>query len=187
MTHLALVRHGETDWNSEGRYQGQSDIPLNAKGMAQAEALARRLRGEKFDAIYTSDLARAAQTAEALAVETGTPVHLDPRLREIDQGEWEGLLLTEIEARNAEAFRLRRLDPLAAHPPGGETVGQVRERVLEVIHEIQQTYPSGRVAIVSHGLAIALVKVHLAHLPVESVWDHIPPNASIERFDVEEG
>jgi probable phosphoglycerate mutase len=187
MTHLVLIRHGETDWNAEGRYQGQSDVPLNAKGLAQAEALAQRLRGERFEAIYTSDLARAAQTAEALAATTGAPIHRDPRLKEIDQGEWEGLLLAEIETRYAEAFQRRRLDPLSTHPPGGETVGQVRERVLEAIREISRGYPDGSVAIVSHGLAIALVKVHLAHLPVESVWDHIPPNASVERLEVEEG
>lgn len=187
MTRLALVRHGETDWNAEGRYQGQSDVALNANGLAQAEDLAQRLRGQKFEAIYTSDLARAEQTAEALAAATDAPLRRDPRLREINQGEWEGLLLPEIEARYAEAFRLRRLDPLATRPPGGETVGQVRERVLEVIREIRHTHPGGSVAVVSHGLAIALVKVHLAKLPVESVWDHIPPNASVEWFDVEEG
>jgi probable phosphoglycerate mutase len=175
MTRLVLVRHGETDWNAEGRYQGQSDVPLNATGMAQAKALALRLSGERLDAIYTSDLARAAQTAEALAAETGAPIHREPRLREIDQGEWEGLLLTEIQARYAEEFRRRRLDPLGTRPPGGETVGQVRE------------YPSGTVAVVSHGLALALVKVHLAHLPVQEVWDHIPPNVSVESFDLEEG
>lgn len=187
MTHLVLVRHGETDWNAEGRYQGQSNVPLNANGLAQAEALAQSLRGERFDAIYTSDLARAAQTAEVLAAMTGAPIHRDPRLREIDQGEWEGLLLAEIEARYAEAFQRRRHDPLSTHPPGGETVGQVRRRVLEAIREICRIHPAGNVAIVSHGLAIALVKVYLAHLPIESVWDHIPLNASIERFDVEEG
>jgi alpha-ribazole phosphatase len=187
MTRLVLVRHGETDWNAEGRYQGQSDVPLNATGMAQAKALALRLSGERLDAIYTSDLARAAQTAEALAAETGAPIHREPRLREIDQGEWEGLLLTEIQARYAEEFRRRRLDPLGTRPPGGETVGQVRERVLEVIHEIHRDYPSGTVAVVSHGLALALVKVHLAHLPVQEVWDHIPPNVSVESFDLEEG
>jgi alpha-ribazole phosphatase len=187
MTRLIIVRHGETDWNTEGRYQGQSDVPLNANGLAQAEALAGQLRGESYTAIYSSDLARASQTAEALAAESGVPVHYDPRLREIDQGEWEGLLLPEIEARYAEAFKRRRLDPLTARPPGGESVGQVRQRVLEVIDEIRREYPNDTVVIVSHGLAIALIKVHLARLPVESVWDHIPPNASAEEFNMEDG
>jgi broad specificity phosphatase PhoE len=149
--------------------------------------LARSLRGEVLEAIYSSDLARATQTAGALAATTGAPIHLDRRLREIDQGEWEGLLFTEIELRYPEIFQRRRLDPLAVHPPGGESVDQVRRRVLEVIHEIIRIYPTGRVAVVSHGLALALAKVHLARLPLESVWDHVPPNASVERFDVEEG
>lgn len=185
MTRVVLVRHGETDWNAEGRYQGQSNVALNATGMAQARDVARRLRTERLDAIYTSDLTRAVQTAEAVAGETGAPIHFDVRLREIDQGEWEGLLLAEIEARYAEAFRRRRLDPLGTRPPGGESVGEVRQRVLEALREIHRVHPNGTVAVVSHGLAIALIKVHLARLPVERVWDHIPPNASIEVFDVE--
>jgi len=185
MTRLTLVRHGETDWNAQGRYQGQSDVPLNARGLAQTQALAQRLRGTGFDAIYSSDLARAVQTAEGLAAVTGAPLYLDRRLREIDQGEWEGLLLPEIEMRYTEAFRRRRLDPLGTCPPGGESVGQVRERVLEVVREIRETFPDGDVMIVSHGLAIALIKVHLAALSVETVWDHIPPNASVEEFTVE--
>jgi alpha-ribazole phosphatase len=186
MTRLILVRHGETDWNVEGRYQGQSDVPLNANGLAQAEALAGQLRGESFAAIYSSDLARASQTAEVLAGGSGATVHYDPRLREIDQGEWEGLLLKEIETRYAEAFERRRSDPLSTRPPGGESVGQVRRRVLEVIDEIRRGFPKETIVIVSHGLAIALIKVYLAGLPVESVWDHIPANASLERFDLED-
>jgi probable phosphoglycerate mutase len=187
MTRLILVRHGETDWNTEGRYQGQSNVPLNANGLAQAEALAQQLGGESFAAIYSSDLARASQTAEALAAESGVTVHYDPRLREIDQGEWEGLLVAEIQSRYAEAFERRRFDPLSTRPPGGESVGQVRQRVIEVLDEIRRKYPNATIAIVSHGLAIALMKVYLADLPVESVWDHIPPNASAEEFNLEDG
>lgn len=96
MTRLILVRHGETDWNVEGRYQGHSDVPLNARGRAQAARLAEALRGSDIRAIYSSDLARARETAEALAHATRLAVQHDPRLREIDQGDWEGMLFLEI-------------------------------------------------------------------------------------------
>jgi alpha-ribazole phosphatase len=178
MTELILVRHGETDWNTQGRYQGQSDVPLNEAGRVQADRLAASLQGQAIAAIYSSDLRRARETAEALARSSGAPLHFDPRLREIDQGEWEGMLFDEIQRRYAESFQRRRRDPLRVAPPGGETVGQVRERVLEAVQDIRRRHPGGRVAIISHGLALALVKVHFEGLPIERVWDHIPDNAA---------
>jgi alpha-ribazole phosphatase len=185
MTDLILIRHGETDWNIEGRYQGQSDVPLNSTGIKQAQDLAQQLRHEPLDAIYSSDLARAKGTAEILSRINGAPLFLDPRLREIDQGEWEGMLFQDIRSRFTEAFEERLRDPLQVAPPGGETVGQVRQRVLEAVDEIVDHYPRGLVAIVSHGLALAIVRVHYNKQAIETVWDHIPDNANPERIHVE--
>ena len=185
MTELILIRHGETDWNVEGRYTGQSDVPLNANGLAQARQVAKRLRGQLLEAIYSSDLLRARQTAEAIAQATGAPLILDPRLREIHQGEWEGLHFDEIRARYAEAFQRRQQDPLNVAPPGGETVGQVRARVLAALEDILRRHPRSRVAIVSHGLALALIKQHLQDLPIQQVWDLIPDNAEPETLPAE--
>ncbi len=185
MTDLILIRHGETDWNIEGRYQGQSDVSLNSEGLKQAEELAQQFQHEALDAIYSSDLIRAHQTAEILSRINGAPLFLDPRLREIDQGEWEGMLFQDIRSRYTEAFEERLRDPLQVAPPGGETVGQVRDRVLEAINDIIVRYPHGLVAIVSHGLSLAIIKVHFNKLAIESVWDYIPDNASPERINVE--
>jgi len=185
MTELILIRHGETDWNNEGRYQGQSDVPLNATGQKQAEDLAQKLRQETLDAIFSSDLARAQQTAQVLSDMNGASLFLDSRLREIDQGEWEGMLFDDIRRRYKKAFEKRLRDPLQVAPPGGETVGQVRERVLEAIKEIINRYPHGLVAVVSHGLSLAVVKVHFNNLAIDTVWDHIPQNATPERIIVE--
>lgn len=185
MTELLLIRHGETDWNVEGRYQGQSDVPLNDRGHAQAVKLAGELKDAQVDAIYSSDLARAQGTAEVLAEVANAPLVLDPRLREIHQGLWEGMLFQDIQQKYAEAFELRKQDPLKVAPPEGETVGQLRSRVLAALRDILQAHPDGRVAVVSHGLSLALIGVELKGIPIEQVWDHIPPNAQPEVISAE--
>src|SRR5215211_8136133 len=99
VTAILLARHGETDWNREGRFQGWADPPLNDAGRAQAQALAERLREMPFDAVYASDLRRAFETAEIVAASHGVPVTPDPGLREVDIGSWSGLTRAEIEER----------------------------------------------------------------------------------------
>jgi broad specificity phosphatase PhoE len=147
--------------------------------------LALQIKHDALDAIFSSDLTRAQQTAQILSRTNGAPLFLDPRLREIDQGEWEGLLFEDIRARYTAAFEERLRDPLTVAPPGGETVGQVRQRVLEAIHEIIARYPHGHIAIISHGLSLAIVIVHFNNLDIQKVWDHIPENATPERIMVE--
>ena len=185
MTRLVLIRHGETDWNREGRYQGHTDVPLNARGRAQAEELAESLRGHKLDAIYTSDLQRARQTAEILAAATGAPMIVDRRLREIDLGKWEGQLFTDIRESHADLLARRRVDPMDTPSPGGEGIRQVMARVVPLIDEIVRRHPDGRVALMSHGAALAAIKVHVLGLPVETVWDHVPKNAAAEEVVME--
>lgn len=187
MTEVYLIRHGETDWNVEGRYTGHSDIPLNARGLEQAHELAKSLQPVRFEAIYSSDLARALKTAQLISMETGAPLTIDTRLREIDQGDWEGMHFEEIRDRFAQKLRQRRKRPLDIAAPGGETVRQVRQRVLAALGDILRQHPQGRIAIVSHGLTLALIKVHYTDLAIEAIWDNIPPNTTPERIDVEPG
>jgi broad specificity phosphatase PhoE len=177
LTHLILIRHGETQWNRTGRYQGHSDIPLNENGREQARHLAERLRTEPPQGIYASDLLRARETAEILGKATGAPVRLDPRLREVHQGLWEGRSLEEILATDGARWHARREDPLHVGPPQGESLTELRARLLEAVAEVRRSYPHGRVALVSHGLALATLKVHFLHLPIGEVWDHIPAHA----------
>jgi alpha-ribazole phosphatase len=185
MTKLILIRHGETNWNVEGRYTGQTDIPLNSHGIKQAHILTKRLSSQNIDAIYSSDLRRALQTAEILAEACGAPLFADARLREINQGQWEGMHFEEIRARFAKAWRRRKDNPLEVAPPGGETVRQVRARVLHVVEEILQRHPNHVVAIVSHGLALSILKTHFGGFPIEKVWDHIPSNTEPETIHLE--
>lgn len=184
MTVLYLIRHGQTDWNLEGRYTGQSDIPLNATGERQAAAAASQLNGVKLDAIVSSDLQRAQRTAEIIAAQVDLPVQSDARLREINQGVWEGMHFSEIKTRYEEQFKRRKRNPLAVAPPGGETVGQVQKRVLAALKDICARYPRQHVAIVSHGLALAIIKASINQIPIEQVWDLIPPNAQVEQLQM---
>jgi broad specificity phosphatase PhoE len=184
VTTFLLVRHGQTDWNMEGRYTGQSDIPLNDTGRRQAREVARRMAADTPpEAVYSSDLVRARETAEIIAGAIQIELRTDPRLREIDQGEWEGMLFADIKGRYEAEFGRMRQDPANVGPPGGETVGQVWDRVLAAAGEIAKAHPHSRVALVSHGLALAVIKARSAGLPVEKIWDIIPPNAEIEKVE----
>ncbi len=184
MTRFILIRHGETDWNIEGRWQGQADVPLNERGREQAIQTASALAGIEIAAIYSSDLSRARETAEVLASVTKLKVQFDVRLREIHQGEWQGLLASEIQARYPEAFQQRMTDPISVTPPGGEMASQVMIRVLSAIKEIRQMHSGKTVAVVSHGFAIACLLAHYQNLPIEKAWDLIPQNGGWHEVEV---
>ena len=177
MKRFCLVRHGQTDWNLEGRYQGQSDVPLNQIGRAEAQSLARRLIGQSFAAIYTSDLKRARETAEIIAKVLHLPVTPEPRLREINQGDWEGQFVEVIKAHYAELWRQRTIDPASFRPSGGESVAEVAERVHAAVRNIAHLYPTRSVLIVSHGLALATIICRGRGIPVGKAYDQIPENA----------
>jgi broad specificity phosphatase PhoE len=176
MTRICLIRHGQTDWNLEGRYQGQSDVPLNEKGLAQAKSLTEQLKDKTFTTIYSSDLIRARQTAEPIANILGLPIQLEPRLREINQGQWEGVLVEDIKARYAEIWSQRTVDPANIRPPGGETVGEVAARVYAALDDIARLFPNGQLLIVSHGLSIATAICRDKSIPVGQAYTVIPDN-----------
>ncbi len=185
MTDLILIRHGETDWNVEERWQGQADVPLNERGRAQAIQLAQELKDVPINAIYSSDLIRAFETAQELSKKTALPIQIDRRLREIHQGDWQGMRVSDIQARYADHFERRLRDPLNIAPPGGETVAQVRTRVMEAVHEIVSRHPFETVAIVSHGFALAVVLAEYQKLPIADVWELIPANGAWQKIEMD--
>jgi broad specificity phosphatase PhoE len=184
MTRLILIRHGETDWNTEGRWQGQIDLPINARGLQQAKEIAEEFRGSGIEAIYASDLQRALQTAEIISHVTGVPVQIDARLREIHQGQWQGLQVGEIKERFADAFHNRQQNPLSVAAPGGETAQEVRERVIQAMEEIVGRHLCETVVLVMHGFTIAVTLAHYKNIPFEQVWDLVPHNAGISTIDL---
>jgi broad specificity phosphatase PhoE len=163
VTTIHLVRHGETDWNRELRWQGHSDRPLNERGREQARELAERLDGMGFAAIYTSDLRRAAETAEILAGRLDLPVQTDEALREIDVGSWEGYTLAELEARSPEA--VSRWDEQGVHGwDGGESHAEMMVRVHRAVGSIAARHEGDDVLVVSHGGPIRALKALAAGL-----------------------
>ena len=156
MPALLLVRHGETDWNRDNRVQGQTDTPLNATGLAQAEELATSLSSTPLVAIYSSDLSRARDTAAVVAGLHGLPVQVDADLREKNFGTWEGLTDLEIRERFPHATRGTWGD--------GETTAQVGERAVRAIERIRARHASGTVLVISHG---GTMRAIFAHLHVE--------------------
>ncbi len=155
-TRLLLARHGETDWNVQGRWQGQTDIPLNAVGQRQAAKLAVRLADVSFDAAYSSDLKRAYETAEQIAAGRAFDVHPEPRLREIGLGVAEGLTSVEIRSQYTEAFVRWQADrdrPML----GGEALSAVAARVQSFLDDVTAAHPEGRVLVVSHGAALRVL------------------------------
>jgi broad specificity phosphatase PhoE len=158
MTTILLARHGETDWNREGRLQGWDDRPLNETGREQARELARRLADVPFDAVYASDLGRARETAEIVAEPHGVPVAIDPDLREMHYGSWSGLTRSEIEERFPGVER-----------HDGETREDHLGRVLSAADRIARRHPGQRVLIVSHGGSMRALRRHCVGDPVHPI------------------
>ena len=155
---LILVRHGESEWNRTGRYQGQADAPLSSLGLQQAEALAKRLQQEKIDTIYTSPLQRARRTAEAIArFHPDVPFVEDRALFEIHHGDWQGLLAAEVRERYAEALDEWRTHPTRCQMPGGESFSNILKRTLNFKERISQRHPDGTVLVSTHDVVVKIL------------------------------
>jgi broad specificity phosphatase PhoE/predicted metal-dependent hydrolase len=159
MTRLLLLRHGESEWNAQGRWQGWADPPLSAPGRVQAAAAGRLLRSAGFTAVAASDLQRARLTAELAAAELGLSpaVHIDAGLREYDVGEWSGLTRAEIEARWPHALEDWRHGRLVA-TPGGETRDAFIARIAAAVTRVATTHAQGTVLVITHGGVIGALE-----------------------------
>ena len=151
MLRLLLARHGQTDWNAQHRYQGHAQVPLNETGRDQAAALGRRLAREGIQTISASDLPRAWQTAQIIAQACGLPLEAEPLLREMDFGEWQGRTHAEIHAEKSVAAGRDDQEPLSYAPTGGETLGQLAERIAAALKHARCTQQGKTVLWVTHG------------------------------------
>lgn len=185
MTQLILVRHGETDWNRELRFQGQIDVPLNATGQAQAERVATRLAGEPVDAVLASDLQRAVQTAEAIhgrSTAAALPeVIRMPGLREQNFGIVDGMRLADIQQQHAEAWaQWVRFDADYAFD-GAESARQFHARVMAALHDIVLRHAGQTLVVVTHGGVLDMVYRTANGLALSGPRQAVIPNAGINR------
>ncbi|RYG39502.1 histidine phosphatase family protein [bacterium] len=155
-TRIYIVRHGRTAWNDIGQAQGHTDIHLDDIGQAQARALAARFHGHSLDAVFSSDLARAFETAAPVAEATGTSHEATPMLRERGFGEWEGMAYAEVNSRLAPTAKAQWYE---MRPPGGESYGDVWDRVDPFVQKLWQM--EGDIMVVSHGGTSAILLAHL--------------------------
>ena len=187
MTTILLARHGESDWNREHRWQGHTDRPLSELGRAQAAALAERLARIPLAAIYASDLARARDTARAVAERRGMTVITRADLREVDVGSWSGLTRDDVEASDPEGIR-RWLDGGRGWL-GGESYEEMAARVVAAVREIAATHPDETVLVVSHGGSVRAVHAQALGVAFHAYRRSAPvePNARLSAVVVEGG
>jgi len=179
---LLFVRHGETESNVEHRYMGQSDSPLTPTGVAQAEAVAKRLAQRRIDAIYSSDLGRAASTSRMISQACGLPVINDRRLRERHAGLLQGQLESEARIKHAIVFdEIARRGAAYVFPGGGESGLQIEERMASFLDEVRQDHPGETIVAVTHGGVLRVLLWHILGFPYASIfrlqWDNTSINA----------
>lgn len=186
MTHILLVRHGETEWNVIERVQGWTDTKLNDVGVAQAAALAERLRDVPITAVYSSDSSRAAQTAAPVAEQHGLVVQTMPELREKGFGVWEGLTKDDLERDYTDLWhRYHVLHELDSAIPGGETYTQVLERMREALCQILDAHPGAddTVLVATHGGSGRAFVLFALQAPLSTLQRLRLDNTSLTRLD----
>lgn len=188
MTTLLLIRHGETEWNRSGRWQGQADIPLSAEGRAQAQRLGQRLHAEQaaVDHLYSSDLGRAFETAAIVAQALEIPIHPLIELREIHIGGWSGLTTTEVRTQFPQDWEQYEAGNDFRRGEDGETMAEFHVRAGRVIDELIAQHPAERLMIVTHGGTIRAI---LHHFEASGGHVHDMPvhNTSITEIHIADG
>jgi 2,3-bisphosphoglycerate-dependent phosphoglycerate mutase len=181
-TCLLAIRHGETEWNSQGRFQGHLNSVLNRAGLAQADALGEYLARERLDLLLCSDLGRALQTASAIAMRTGHEIVVEPRLRERRMGIFQGLTPAEVEARYPKEYaRFRARDPDYVIPDG-ESTRQLFERSVACFNGLAERYCGLTLAAVTHGGVLAMLYRHVRAMSLEAPRNFSLHNTGINRF-----
>lgn len=186
-TYVMVVRHGETEWNTEGRRQGHLDSTLTAKGRAQAEALAQRFTPESCSAIYSSDLGRAYETAKVIAEKTGHEVVADARLRERNLGIFQGLDGDEIRARYPREYEEHRNGGADHAVPEGESFRQQTRRNMACLEELAKRHTGQIIMVVTHGGVLSALFRHTLDISLDAPRRFSFKNASVNTFRFQDG
>ena len=179
MGRVYIVRHGETEWNNQGRIQGHTDIYLSEKGREQARAVARRLAEVPFDIAYSSNLSRTRETAQIILGERNIPLHPTPQLREYNKGVFEGLTVHEYSLRYPELYRASLVNDPDFAPAGGETIRQTTARMAQFVAQLRERHLDDTVLIVGHGGSLRSLIVALLSFPLEANWKFVMRNCAL--------
>jgi len=169
-TRIILIRHGETEWNRDGRFLGWRESDLTELGRQQAGALALALRNTPLSAIYSSPSQRTVITAQAINVHHGLEIHTDPRLRELNQGQVEGLTASQIRARFPGLLERLNTDLTSVHLPGGETFDELQDRAWAALRDVMGAHPTSIVAVVAHMWTIKVIVARILGAPLSATW-----------------
>ena len=180
---LLIVRHGETEWNAEGRIQGHTDIGLSEKGAEQARSLGQRLADRQIDVAYSSDLKRTSETAKLALGGRDITLNETPRLREYNKGIFEGMTLSEIQAKFPAEYPKYLEKDLSYAPEGGETTRDVSTRMASIFAEIKANHLDETVLVVSHGGVLRAAMVSLLGMPLEGNWSFVFGNCGLTMVD----
>ena len=187
MTRIYLIRHGETEWNKTGRLQGHSNVLLSPEGIHQAQLLAEHMPFHNVDAIYSSDLSRAMETARILAAKLGLSVIQESGFREVNFGDWEGRNFSELATEVPEGFENFFTRPDKAHPPNGETFLEAQARALTALDEVIDERDEQSIIIVSHGAVIRLLLCAALGMPLRKMWTISQFNMAVNILRLDDG
>jgi alpha-ribazole phosphatase len=185
-TEIYLIRHGETELNTEGVYYGWTDCGLSEKGVMQAEDLADILQDVGFDAVISSSLIRTVITAVIVSGFTPDEIIKDERLRELNFGDWEGMNHSEVGEKYKEAWENWSSDWKSAAPPKGESFMEMYSRVKNCIEAILKEYKGKRVLVVSHQGAMRIIPMILLGLPEEAYWSFTAEQGKYSHYEIDE-
>ena len=181
---LLIARHGETEWNAEGRIQGHTDIGLSSNGVDQARSLGDRLSGLSIDAAYSSDLRRTSETARLALGERDIVLNQTSMLREYHKGDFEGMTLPEIKEQFPDEYLKYLEKNLDYAPQGGESTRAVSARMAQIISKIKSKHLDQTVLIVSHGGVLRAAMVSLLDMPLEGNWSFVFGNCGLTIVDI---
>jgi phosphoserine phosphatase len=187
MTRVYLVRHGTTEWNKEEIFRGRLDCKLNETGQAEARALAEYFTDIPLQAIYSSPLSRAMETAQAVAQAKALPVVSLPEFIDMDFGEWQGLPLREVREKYSDLYRLWRERPEAVHFPGGENLAQVRARAWEGLQKVLRENPDKTALILSHRVVTKVLICAVLGLDDSHFWQIKQDTTAVNRIEHNRG
>ncbi|MBS5787423.1 MAG: histidine phosphatase family protein [Clostridioides difficile] len=181
-----IVRHGQTNWNIQGKTQGHGNSDLTESGESQAKQLAESLVDRNIDYIYSSDLGRAVQTAELIGDKLGLNVEMTEGLREMGFGVWEGLLIKEIQKDYADTYKTWRDEPHMVNIPGGETLHIIKRRVDKFIEEINEKYDNKNIVLVTHSITLRVMLLSFLNSGMENIYRIKQDNTALNIVEFKE-